>query len=204
MLGSTLDRLLDCAVWLEDGRRFAQASLELMAVPRCRVSVDAKEKAAQIQADLWAVLDLPAIPGHVHTPTLSASKMEQLRAAGLTDSSEPFHVSTAKCKLFDCVVSFQAPEAFASQEFEFSLQITLNAPVSLRFQRLSAAFSGAAFVVELADGVGAPAEGGNSTALERSEQVTHAYSVIACTVRRFQWAHAVIAARGASWCLSRR
>ena len=180
ILNATLERILHCSVRLIDGRHFAQTALELLAIPQGRTDPDAWQKAAQMQAELWAVLGIPpCLDLETAVPVINPDTATALRNAGLCDQAPPFDVTNHK--LLDCIVSFDVAEVFALLEFRFFFDITVRAPGTIQFQALSASCSNEQFSVELIDD-GTPSLPENM-ALRRPEQLSFAPGV----ARRFSF-----------------
>ena len=178
ILGSTLGRVLDCAVRLHDGQRFAQAALELMAVPRTSTGAGLQEdqgrlrRAQQTQAELWAVIgEAPPQQDAGVTATLDSAAAAALRESlyGGVPAAD------ARTSLFDvtshpllrATAGFDSAETFTSQEVGFFVEVTFFGPGPLRLDKISAQCTEADYSSELTDG-----QSKDTFALVRTEDLT--------------------------------
>jgi hypothetical protein len=99
---------------------------------------------------------------------LDPATAAKLRDSGLADpSAAPFDVTDHP--LVHCAAAFNVGEVFASQQFGFYVELTLNGPTPLHFLRLSVRCSEKSLAVEIVDD---GSTGGESFALLRSEELT--------------------------------
>jgi hypothetical protein len=173
ILGATLGKLLDCAARVRDGRRFAQAALELMAVPPASTGAgiqqdqDRMRRARQTQAELWAVLGAPA-PQDGLSATLDSETISALRDSIAESSATQFDVSNHP--LLRATAGFDAAETFTSQEVGFSVEITLFGAGPLHFSKITVRCTEEEYLAELTDG--SPSDTlTSSSALNRTEEL---------------------------------